>query len=272
MNLALFKLEFRRSLKGFLIWSFSLGLTLFLVIMIYPVVQDMMDALDDMLAYLESIDSSFVGFLETFGGIPENGIEYFATEGALFLQLLGGIYAAILGFNIIQKDEKEETVEVLHVLPLSRSSILLTKMMHVLITILLFTFIQIGFVHLGFLFVSPNESMIELWTFGFFDFIMFLMISYLAMGLALLLKPKTSPLVSIAIPFPLYIITMIAFATDNDALKALKYLSPFTFTEPVGWLKDHVDFEWLNFYIFIGLTVIVIILSFVFYKKRQMIK
>lgn len=271
MNLTLFKLEFRRQLKGFLVWSLSLGLTLFLIIMVYPIVQDMMDALEDMLLYLESIDSSFLGFLETFGGIPENGIEYFATEGALFLQLLGGIYAAILGFNIIQKDEKEETVEVLHVLPMSRSMILSTKMMYVLVTIFLFTAIQIGFVHLGFLFVSPNESMVELWTFGFFDFIMFLMISYLAMGLALLLKPKTSPLVSIAIPFPFYVLTMIAFATNNDILKALKYISPFTFTEPVGWLKDHVPFEWENFLIYVGITLIVIILSFVFYRKREMI-
>ena len=229
-SFTLLKLEFRRNLKGLLIWSFSLALSLFLVILVYPMVQDMMDVLSDMLEYLESINSGFVGLLEVFGGIPDNGIEYFATEGALFLQLLGGIFAALLGFSMINRDEKEKTVEVIHVLPISRFALLLTKMIHVAIALFLFTAIQIGSVHLGFLFVSPSENIAELWRFGLFDYLMFLMIAYLSMGLAITIKPNQSNLIAIMIPFPLYIFTMLAFATNNEYLKLLKYLSPYTFT------------------------------------------
>jgi len=271
MSLSLFMLEFRRGFKGLAIWSLALGLSLFAVVMIYPMVKEMFEALIDMMAYLESINSGFLDMLETFGGIPDNGVEYFATEGALFLQLLGGIYAAILGFNIIFKDDKEKTIEAIYVLPMSRAKLLFTKICHVAVSLFIFTLIQIGFVYVGFLIVSPEEEFGILWKFGLFDYFMFLMIAYLSMGLAVFLKPVSTNLISIAIPFPLYILTMIALATDHAMLKALKYASPFTFMEPVGWFKGDQNFEWINFISFGILTLIIITLSFIRFSKREMI-
>ena len=267
----LFKLEFKRSFKSLMIWSFSLALSLLLVIVIYPMAKDMFEALEQMIEYFESINSGFVGMLEMFGGIPENGIEYFATEGAMFLQLLGGIFAAIVGFGIINKDEKEKTVEVIYTLPISREKLLFTKMTVVAVNLLIFMLIQVLMVDLGFLLVAPGEDISAIWMFGLFDYFMFLMIAYLSMFLAIVLKPNQSNFIAIAIPFPLYIITTIAYATDNAFLKSLKYISPFTFAEPVGWLKDQLDFEVINFFIFLSLTVVSIILSFILFKKRQII-
>jgi ABC-2 type transport system permease protein len=267
----LFKLEFFRSIKGTLIWSVSIGLSLFLIVLLYPMAMELMDALNQMLDYLGSVESQFLELLDGFGGIPENGVEYFATEGAMFLQLLGGIYAAIIGFGIINKDEKEKTLEVLHVLPISRSKILFTKMMNVAFSLLLFTFIQILFIEIGFLIVAHDEDISILWLFGLYDYIMFLMISFLSMGLALFLKPNQSSFIAIAIPFPLYIITLISNQTNNEILKFLKYFSPFTFTEPVNFLKNQSDFELINFLVFVSLTIVVIILSFIKFRKREMI-
>lgn len=270
-SVELFKLEFKRSFKSLMIWSVSLALSLLLVIVIYPMAKDMFVALEQMIDYFESIDSGFVGMLETFGGIPENGIEYFATEGAMFLQLLGGIFAALVGFGIINKDEKEKTVEVIYTLPISRDTLLFTKIMLVAANLFIFMLIQVLMVDLGFLLVAPGEDISAIWIFGLFDYLMFLMIAYLSMFLALMLKPNQSQFVAIAIPFPLYIITIIAFATDNAFLKALKYISPFTFAEPVGWLKEQSDFELVNFISFALITLIALIYSFYRFKKRQII-
>ncbi len=267
----LFKLEFKRSFKSLMIWSISLALSLLLVIMIYPMAKDMFEALEQMIEYLESIDSTFVGMLDSMGGIPDSGIEYFATEGAMFLQLLGGIFAALVGFGIINKDEKEKTVEVIYTLPISRQKLLFTKMAVVGVNLFIFMLIQVLIVDLGFLLVAPGEDISAIWMFGLFDYLMFLMIAYLSMFLALLLKPNQSSFIAIAIPFPLYIITMIAYATDNAFLKSLKYISPFTFAEPIGWLKEQSAFELTNFIIFSVLTVVSIVFSFMIFKKRQMI-
>ncbi|MDO9628504.1 MAG: ABC transporter permease subunit [Acholeplasmataceae bacterium] len=267
----IFKLEFKRSFKSLMIWSISLALSLLLVIIIYPMAKDMFEALEQMIEYLESIDSGFIGMLDLFGGIPDNGIEYFATEGAMFLQLLGGIFAALVGFSIINKDEKEKTVEVIYTLPVSRTKLLFTKMVVVAVNLFIFMIIQVLMVDLGFLLVAPGEDISAIWMFGLFDYLMFLMIAYLSMFLALILKPNQSSFIAVAIPFPLYIITTIAYATDNTFLKSLKYISPFTFAEPVGWLKDQADFELINFIIFASLTVVSILFSFILFKKRQMI-
>ena len=267
----LFLLEIKRSIKSNLIWSLSLGITMFAIIIIYPMVMDMMDALNEMFDYLESINSSFVEFINDFGGIPHNGIEYFATEGAMILQIAAGIYAAMIGFQIINKDDKEKTVEVLYTLPIHRVSYLLQKMLVVFVEICIFMMVQIFFVIIGFFLVSPNEAFHELFIFGLFDILMMLMISYLSMGLALVLKPQSSSFIPMAIPIPLYVITTLAYATDNATLKLLKYISPFTFAEPVGLLKDHTDFEWLNFTIYSAFTILVIAFSIYRFKRREMI-
>ncbi len=267
----LFRLELKRSIKSNLIWSISLGITMFSIIIIYPMVMDMMDALNEMIDYLESINSSFVEFINDFGGIPQNGVEYFATEGAMILQIAAGIYAAMMGYQIINKDDKEKTVEVLYTLPIHRLSYLFQKMLVVFVEIFIFMATQILFVIIGFMIVSPDEAILELFKFGFYDMLMMLMISYLSMGLALILKPQSSSFIPMAIPIPLYVITTIAYATDNQTLKLLKYISPFTFAEPVGILKDHTDFEWLNFLIFTIFTLTVIGFSMVRFKRREII-
>ncbi len=267
----LFRLELKRSIKSNLIWSISLGITMFSIIIIYPMVMDMMDALNEMIDYLESINSSFVDFINDFGGIPQNGVEYFATEGAMILQLAAGIYAAMIGFQIINKDDKEKTVEVLYTLPIHRISYLFQKMLVVFVEIFIFMASQILFVIIGFVIVSPGEAITELFMFGLFDMMMMLMISYLSMGLALVLKPQSSSFIPMAIPIPLYVITTIAYATDNATLKLLKYISPFTFAEPVGFLKDHTDFEWLNFLIYTIFTLAVIGFSIYRFRRREII-
>lgn len=264
-------LEIKRSFKGNMIWSFSLGLSLLLIVAIYPMVEDMMVALTEMLEYLESQNSPFLAMMEQFGGIPSNAMEYFATEGAMFMQLLGGIYAAVLGFGAINKDEKERTVEILYVLPISRNKLLTSKVLSIAFNLFIFTVIQIALIEIGFIAVAPDTDHYLLLSFGFFDYLMFLMIAYISLGLAMFMKPNQSSLIAIAIPFPFYIMTIIASATNNDFLKALKYASPFTFTEPVGWLKsDHV-FELENFLIFSAVTVIILIASYLRYNKRQII-
>jgi len=271
MTMKILTLDLKRSLKSTLIWSISLGLSLFFVIIIYPLFKDMMDAINVVIEQLESLDIAFLDFIDTFGGIPTNGVEYFATEGAMFMQIAAGMFASLLGFSIINKEDREKTSEMLFTLPIERSSYLLEKMISVFIQIVLFMVIQLGVIAVGFAIVAPNENITSLFVFGFFDGLMLLMIAYLAMGLGLLMKPGASTLFPLIIPIPLYIITTIAYATDNDTLRLVRFLSPFTFAEPVGFLKDQHDFEWLNFGIFALLTLVVIILSFIAFKKREIV-
>jgi len=270
INYPLLYIELKRGFKSNMIWSIALGLSLLSIVAIYPMVKGMMQSLVEL---MENMDPSnpFLQILEDFGGIPHSAIEYFATEGALILQLVGGIYAAILGYSMINRDEKEKTNEVLYTLPISRTHALFSKIIAILIHIFIFTFIQFGLSTLGFLVIDELELLNIFWLFGLLNFLMFSMIAFFGLFLAALLKPNQSSLLAVAIPFPFYIVTVISQATNNSILKALKYVSPFTFVEPVGFLKTDYGFEWVNFIVFMILTCILVVITHIKYKHRQII-
>lgn len=266
----LFKLELKRSFKSHLIWSFSLGLSLFLIVIIYPLVKDMMAS---MIELMESLDenSPLLVFMEDFGGFPTTGLEYYATECALILQLVGGIYAAILGFSIINKDEKEHVHEVMYTLPIKRTHVILTRILYVLFNLFTFTIVQFLLSYVGFVVISESIDIGEFAIFGVLNWALFFLIAMLSFGLSSFLKPNVSALISVAIPFPLYILTMVGSATDNKWLSYLKYISPFTFAEPVAFLKTHAAFNTTNLLLFSGLTLAITVLGIIKFNKRQMI-
>src|SRR5690606_5224787 len=127
-------------------------------------------------------------------------------------QLVGGIYAAILGFNILNKDEKEKTNEILYTLHIRRQAILNAKLLSVLTHLFIFTIIQFGLSTIGFVVIDEASQMDLLWLFGLLNYVLFSVIALISLGLASVLKPNQSSFISVAIPFPLYIITTIAQA------------------------------------------------------------
>ena len=58
------------------------------------------------------------------------------TEGFIFILLLTGIYSAILGSNIVLKEENDKTIEYLNSLPIKRSTILKDKIISSIIYII----------------------------------------------------------------------------------------------------------------------------------------
>ena len=97
MYKTLLKMEIRRSYKSNLLWSIGVGTMIYLIIVLYPMVKDI----------YQQIPEELMAIMAQFGGVPEDVLEYFATEGAMMLQLFGAIYAALLGFNLISTFEKE---------------------------------------------------------------------------------------------------------------------------------------------------------------------
>ena len=73
INFQILKIELKRYFKSLLGWSLSIGIFLYIVIILYPMVKDLYNQLSGELLEL----------LENFGGLPKNEIEYFATEGGM---------------------------------------------------------------------------------------------------------------------------------------------------------------------------------------------
>src|SRR5690554_6618029 len=124
----IFKMEFKRTVKSLLIWSFSLGLYMLLIVVLYPMVKDI----------YETMQAEMLQYMEMFGGLPTNIIDYYATEGATMMQLVGVIFATLLGFSMLRRDERELTADVIYTLPVSRKTFFYTKFILLIVEIVLF--------------------------------------------------------------------------------------------------------------------------------------
>ncbi|MDD3382410.1 MAG: ABC transporter permease subunit [Bacilli bacterium] len=257
----IFKLEIRRNLKANLIWSISIGLSMILVVVLYPLVKDMYQMLP---AELEP-------FLESFGGLPDNVTEYFATEGAMMYQIFGAIFAGLLGFNAIARDEKEKTVEGVYTLPISRTKFFVSKVLAITLNITIFSVLVTILTLVGFIFVNDGFMFLEFMIFTFFNTLMLIFIGYLGLILASLTKVNTSQLIAIIIPIPLYIIFMISTLTDSEILKALKHITPFTFCNPAEIIKADMNIEYISLLIYLFIVVVGLLIANIRFKKREFI-
>ncbi len=132
----MFKREMKVNFKGFLIGLLILIGIFALAFLIYPSIinSDNIKMMDEMMKMfpeevlkvfnmdISSIDSVF-GWLKS--------------EGFVFVLLITGCYSALLGSNILLKEESDKTIEYLNSLPVKRSTIVLNKTLSGVLYILL---------------------------------------------------------------------------------------------------------------------------------------
>lgn len=112
--------EIKMNLKAFLIWALSVGGMCFGCILLYASVEESLMEVGDLFAQM--------GAMSTVFGMDRLSIStmtgYFATEISMLHALGGAMFAAVLGSNLLSKEEFGHTIEFLAVLPISRGKIL----------------------------------------------------------------------------------------------------------------------------------------------------
>src|SRR3989339_620254 len=195
--------EFRRNLKSLILWTSIVAGMAALMLLMYPAFKDTFAQLEDLLSvYPEE-------FLEAFG-MGEGGLDmsdfygWFGVEGYLFVNLIGGSYAAILGGSILSKEEDDKTIEFLLSKPISRSRILFGKAGVVALNlILLMIFASISF----FISVFVTKSR-----------------KVLSIGLGFVIG--------------LYVVDLISKLTEE--FEYLKYITPYEYINAVTIVNDEM--------------------------------
>ncbi|MFY9422843.1 MAG: ABC transporter permease subunit [Bacilli bacterium] len=259
LNLHVLRMELKRSLNGLLGWSLAVGIFIYAMLVMYPLVEDL----------YSQVSEELLDLLDVFGGIPKNEIDYFAIEIGLLLQLFGAIFAALTGFNLISREEREQTADLIYSLPVSRTAFFFTKLTAALIQALLFTIIVTLFSVLGFLSVNNNLNLSRFFIYMALFLLLLVLIAFLGAALACFLKRSAKSTIALIIPLPLYLFTFFSSLTKNEILKKIKYISPFTFSDPLSFLKLKESFEWLSFAISGGISLALIIAAMLLFRKRE---
>ena len=262
IEMVLYKQELKSNLKGFLIWFLVIVGMCFGCILLYSSVESSLSDMGDIFAKMGVMSKAF-GMdrlsVATMGG-------YFATEIAMLHALGGGMFAAILGSNLLCKEEFGHTIEYLAVLPLSRVSVLVQKYLAMVSMLLCFQVIGILCYLGGFAIMGEKISAEHLWTMGATQFLMMLEIGTICYCVsAFSRKNRMGAGLGIA---------MIFFAMDIlcrviPAIEDSKYVTPFYYCNATDIFTD-VKLSAASIVIAAGVIIISLILTVWHYLRKDL--
>ncbi|MDD2238790.1 MAG: ABC transporter permease subunit [Bacilli bacterium] len=263
----MFKREIKINSKSFILWTFILCTIFLVVFLLYPslVKSDNIKMMDEILKIfpedvLKSFNMDISSISTAFGWLQ--------TEGLMLIYLVTGAYAAILGSNLILKEEDDKTIEYLHSLPITRTKIALSKIAAGLIYVVaMILFIGI-FNYIG---LIVNEDINDK-TF-FYLSISPLITSLVLFSLCMFIstfnrKTKTMMGISLGIVFGSYILNILS--TISESIEFLKYFSIFALADTRNIIVNS-SLNPVMLFISLALIIILLVLTIIKYNKKELV-
>ena len=181
-----------------------------------------------------------MGALSSAFGMDKMGmsefINYFALECGSMLGLGGALFAALLGISALAKEEKEHTAEFLYTLPLSRSCIVLQKLLSVVVQIIILDIFTTGCT-LGCIYAVGESVEAEAMVPLLLSYLLLqLETAMLCFGISAFIRGNGLGL-GLGLALGLYFINLISNITEDA--KWLKYITPFSYAEGSDIIADH---------------------------------
>lgn len=261
------KRELKINLKSFIIWTAILVGMFTFTYSIYPFIvnDESVKSLDQMMStfppeLLKAFNMDMASLTSAYG--------WFLSEGYMFIQILVGLYASIMGSSIVLKEEGEKTIEYLGSLPITRNRIMTNKIIVSIIYIV------------AMLTIFGLFNFVALSLSGEFDHKQFLLLSIVPILVALPLyainlfismffhKNKKMIGISLGVVFFFYIISILSEMTNS--VEFLKYFTVYTLSD-VRNIMSKVEFNPIMIVISLAITVLFIVLSYVKYNKKELV-
>lgn len=258
------KRELRANLKSIIIWSIAMAF-LVLVWMIEfesfannPYIDDFMKSMPE-------------GLLSAFGmtNLDIASLQGFIGTISLYLYLLLGIQAVLLGSSIISKEERDKTAEYLFTLPVSRKKVIGSKIIAAIINLIILNLVTASSMLLST--VSYNKEP------NFYSFIVLIFLGvfivqliFLSIGMlvaSLNKRYKKSGNISVSILMITFLIASLINMVDS--LDFLKYITPFKYFD-ASYILNEKSLEPVFIIISIGIIIIGIGGTLAFYPKRDL--
>lgn len=261
------KRELKVNLRGFLIWTGTMLVILLLIYMVYPSivsdgkgnkVNEMLEAFPSDL--LKAFNMDLVGLDTAYGWLK--------SEGFTFLYLLIGIYACLLGSNILLKEESEKTIEYLASLPITRRKIAADKILVAMIYNISMI-AALGVFNMIALNITENPDNKQLFLLSLTPIFPAIVLFALGFFIATFThKTKKMLGISIGMVFAMYILGVIS--EMGESVKGLKYLSAFTLADSRSVITN-TELKPVYPIVSLILFAALIILSLVRYQKKELV-
>ncbi len=263
----MFSREMKINLKSFIIWL-SILIVLFLVVfLIYPsiVSNQNMEMIDKMMQmFPEELLTAFNMDISTI----DSAYGWLKSEGFVFVLLIIGCYSAILGSNILLKEESDKTIEYLNSLPITRNKIVFSKVLSGLIYIVLMV-LFIGIFNFIGLTLSGNFEIKQYLLLSITPLFSSFVVYFLCLFISTFThKTKKMLGISLGIVFLSYILQTLSTLSSN--VEFLKYFSAFTLAD----IRNVIINNSINFVMIllsIVISIMFLILTLVNYNKKELV-
>lgn len=263
----MFKRELKVNLKSFLIWLIIL-IGLFLVVfLIYPSIinSENIKMIDEM---MEMFPTELLKAFNMDITTIDSAYGWLKTEGFVFILLIIGCYASILGSSILLKEENDKTIEYLNSLPITRNKIIINKVLVGLIYIILKVLI-LGIFNFVCLSLSGDFNKKEYILLSITPLFSSITIYFISMFIATFTnKQKKMIGISLGIVFISYILNTLSTLSSN--VEFLKYFSIFTLADIRNVITNNV-INPIIIIVSIIISLIFLILTIVKYNKKELV-
>ena len=263
----MFKREIKINLKSFIIWTSILIGLLLVVFLVYPSIvnNENIEMMNEMMKmFPEEMLKAFNMDISTI----DSAFGWLKTEGFIFILLITGIYSAILGSNILLKEESDKTIEYLNSIPVTRKNIVISKIL------------------CGFLYIILMLAIIGIFNFiglslsGDFDKKLYILLSITPLFSSIVIfsvclflstfthKTKKMFGISLGIVFVSYFLNIIS--EMGESTEFLKYISIFTLSD----IRNVIINVAINPSIVLLSTIITfifIVLTIIHYEKKELV-
>lgn len=228
MNKNLYLKELKRNRKNLSIWSaIVIGFTL-MVTMIFPYMAEMGD---NITVLMESIPEELGKALGMDADSWSSILGFYSTYYGVYIIVLVSIFTASTGATIISKEEKEGTSEFLLTRPISRKTVVITKLMSLFTLSLIIYAIQTitALISIS-VFAVVEVDWSVFFQMHFSGLILILFFTACGVLISMFVTPKKNFMgIVVGLTFGTYFLN--AIGKTADAVSWISYISPFRYLE-----------------------------------------
>ncbi len=267
MNFNLFVREFKDNLKGTVLTSLVVVLYTSFSLLIYSSMKENISKIQEFYYIMpKAFQEAFNFHINQW----DNVVGFYVTYFVYFVPIITGCYSIILGTRILSKEEQNKTAEFLLSRPLSRNQIVSSKLFNFFIHILGINLLAFFTGLFGCGFVSGWEfnsiSLLILHTYGLLICLLFGIIGFFIT--VVMKRAKTITGVGIGIVLSTYFFDVMIRVFGE--VQFLLYLTPFKFINLEAHAPDYSFDAWRIIY-FLGFSGLLVLLSYMFYRKKDIL-
>lgn len=259
--MTVFKCELKRNKVSFLIWTISIMLIMIMCVAMFPEIESQSQM-------VEQVYSQLGGMTEAFGMdriSMADAMGFYGIECGNMLGIGGAFFAAIIGIAALWGEEKNRTAEFLLTRPISRTKIVMQKLLAIIVQILALNIICAVSSYIGFVAIGEKLDLKAFVLFHLAYLIMQIEIASICFGISSCLKGGGIG-VGIGIATFSYIINILANLSDK--VEFMKYITPYGYAEPADIITK-LEIDPVKLLIGIIITVCMIVFAFVYYNKKD---